>query len=538
MVNKEIYNLLDKEGLEYLAKAVLKKVNARIDERIVTIISSASDDQHVPSALAVYRAISDSQHLKIKTWVGDIDDIPMEERSSNVLYYQKDSEEDPTWSLYIWDEDNTKWVCLGNTDVVLEDYWRKDEIDELKAAAGIDNLDDEVAEINGKIANIDDEIVGIKGNIDDINEELDKKVNKEDIVIIPDPVIKDVLDRAYEATDPFKYEDVDTAEAITDAIAAAVEAGSGEVAVRVTSDLDFRGVEPTVIEVPDGVELTVNLDESEIVCENNAFSVKAGGTLKLIGDGTLTVKTTAAKAAINAENGSTVIIDGITIDGTTQGTDNNWVYGVYAKNQSRVEFKSGVIKVAGASCISTNNTTGGSDIIVTGGELYSEGGYAIYCPAQGTVDISNAIVQGVHARMGTINIGAGAQIIPPAIDASNAADLGSNINTSGSIELGDAIVLIAGSYADANGVDINLTISDDATVESNFRSAIGVYLFDTKAGADAQVVINVENPANVRTNDADFDAIKVYDHDAIAEAATAAGKTYSPKATSTVTINA
>ena len=139
--------------------------------------------------------------------------------------------------------------------------------------------------------------------------------------------------------------------------------------------------------------------------------------------------------------------------------------------------------------------------------------------------------------MGTINIGPGAQIIPPAIDDSNAADLGSNINTSGSVELGDAIVLIAGSYADANGVDIELNIDADAVVESNYRSAIGVYLFDTKAGADANVVINVANPANVITNDADFDAIKVYDHAAIAEAATAAGKTYTPKANSTVTIN-
>ena len=537
MTEKQLYDYLNKTGLATLAKGLMNQVNSRITERIVDTVSATSDNEHVPSALAVYRAIANSKHVTIKTWVGDINDIPLEERSSSVLYYQKDDEEDPTWALYIWDEENEQWICLGNTDIILEDYWRKDETEDLKSTLGVDTLEDDVAAIKTDIQNIDEEIVGIKDDIDDINEDLDKKVYRDELVPIPDPTIKTILDRAYNETDPFKFIPVESAEEITSAITDAIAAGESEVAVRLSTDLDFRGVEPTSIEVPAGVSLEVNLDEATITCTDNAFKVAEGGTLTLVGDGTIVAKTTGAKAAITAENGSTVVIDGITIDGTTQGTDNNWVYGVYAKNSSRVEFKSGVIKVAGASCISSNNTTGGSDIVVTGGELYSEGGYAIYCPAQGTVDISNAKVQGVHARMGTINLGPGAQIIPPAIDDSNAADLGSNINTSGSVELGDAIVLIAGSYADANGVDIELNIDADAVVESNYRSAIGVYLFDTKAGADANVVINVANPANVITNDADFDAINVYDHAAIAEAATAAGKTYTPKANSTVTIN-
>ena len=547
--NKVIYEYLSKHGLQEISKGILNQVNRRIKERIVTTISASSDDEHVASAAAVYKAIRDSHHAKIATYTGDINDIPLEERDPDVMYYQRDDIHDTTWMLYIWDADHQQWVNVGDTEIDLSGYWSKDETADLREALGIPEIEEDITEIrgdisdintaidgiNGSISGINDSISGINDSIDTINDELADRVRYEEIGAIPSPTIKQILDNAYDLTDPFKYEDKATVAEVTTAIADAVAAGETEVNIRVTQNLNMNEGGKKTIEVPSGVTLEVNIDDVQIACTDNAFKVNSGATLKLVGDGTIVTTTKAAKAAITAENGSTVIIDGITIDGTTQGTNENWVYGVYAKNSSRVEFKSGVIKVAGASCISTNNTTGGSDIIVTGGELYSEGGYAIYCPAQGTVDITNAIVQGVHARMGTINIGTGARIIPPAIDASNAAPVGSNINTSGSIELGDAIVLIAGSYSDPNGIDIELNITDDATVESNFRAAIGVYMFDTKAAAN--VAINVADGDNVATTDAGFDAIKVYDHAYLEAEATAAGKTYSPVATSTVTLN-
>ena len=542
---KVLYEYLSKEGLQAISKGILQHVNSRINERIVSTINVDSDEQHMPSAAAVYRAIRDSHHARIVAVTGDINSIPLEKRETDVLYYQRDDEEDTTWMLYIWDAEGQQFINVGTTEIDLSNYWQKTDtvairedlgipaieldIEELKSA--VQTINSDIADINSAINGIGEEIGAINDDLDDIHDELDTKVAHDEIGPIPKAVVKSILDNAYAVTDPFKYQNVAT---MAD-IAGALEGEADEIDIRLTADINLTAEETKSIVVPAGKTLEVVLDEAKITCTDNAFKVSEGATLKLIGDGEILATTKAAKAAITAENGSTVIIDGITIDGTSQGTEDNWVYGVYAKNHSRVEFKSGIIKVAGASCISTNNTTGGSDIIVTGGELYADGGYAIYCPAQGTVDITNATVQGIHARMGTINIGAGAKIIPPTIDESNAAPLGSNINTSGSVELGDAIVLIAGSYSDANGIDIELNVTDDATVASNFRSAIGVYMFDTKAAANVE--INVENGDNVVTADGDFDAIKVYDHDYINAAAVEAGKTYSPVATSTVTVN-
>jgi len=543
---KMIYDWFNKHGIEYLSKGILKKVNSRITERIVTTIGADSDNDHIPSALAVYRAIASQAHMSIRLVIGNIDEqVPVEERSATVIYWQKDTEEDTTWNIYLWDADNNQWLYIDNSELDLSGYWKKTDTEAIREDLGIpaieqnvSSLQDAVAGINERLDGVDDTIAQIQTDVADnaiaIDDLDDRKVNRSDLVAITNPEIKDILDRAYNATDPFKFVPAASSAEIESVMDAAIAAGETEVAVKVSEDIDLTESEIKTITVPAGVTLEVNIDEAEILCTDNAFNVSNGGTLKLVGDGTIVATTKAARGAITVNGGGTLIIDGITIDGTTQGTEENYVYGVYAKNHSRIEFKSGVINVAGASCISTNNTTGGSDIVVTGGELYSDGCYAIYNPAQGTVSVSNATVQGIHARMGTINLGPGAKIIPPTINAENAVDIGANINTSGSVELGDAVVLIAGSYSDPNGIDIELNVDADATIESNFRSAIGVYMLDTKAAAN--VDITVANGKNVVTADPGFDAIKVYDHDYIIAAATAAGKAYNPVATSNVTV--
>ena len=55
-VTDVVYEFLGKPGVTNLSKAILTKVNSRIEDRIVTSIDDASDDSHVPSALAVYTA--------------------------------------------------------------------------------------------------------------------------------------------------------------------------------------------------------------------------------------------------------------------------------------------------------------------------------------------------------------------------------------------------------------------------------------------------------------------------------------------------
>ena len=543
-INKELYQFLDQNGVNLMAKGILDKVNVRIAQRIVQQLD-ITDTTHVPSASAVLKAIQSARHTTIQTVIGDINvEVPLNERSTDVLYLQKDNESDTTWMMYIWDADpnlhpdpNGKWINIGDTEIDLSGYWSKSAADMEDLAnqlgipvinANIEDLQSAVTVLDGRVDTIDEEIVAI-------NTDLEKKLYKDDVAAIPDATVIKIVNDAESDTDPFAVPCVDPA-SVEEAISAAVASGKTSVSVRVASDMDLRIGSTETIAVPEGVRLTVNIpdDKKITVSDKNAFSVATGGTLVLNGEGTLVKTGKQAKGAITVENGGALIIDGITIDCTTQGTEENWAYGVYAKNSSTINFKSGTIKVAGASCIGTNNTTGGSTINVYGGELLADGGYAIYNPAQGTINIYGGTVQGINARMGTINISGDAKIISTTITAENAEDIGANINTSGSIAVGDAIALIAGSYSDPNGIDITVNIAGDATVESEFRSAIGVYMLDTKAAAN--VAINVAVGNNVSTSDAEYDAIKVYDHTYIGEKAAAAGKTYNPVATSNVTV--
>ena len=74
--------------------------------------------------------LKQSRHTKIQTVIGDIDiEVPLEERSTSVLYFQRDNEEDTTWMIYIWNADpkiipdpNGKWLYCGDTEIDLSDY--------------------------------------------------------------------------------------------------------------------------------------------------------------------------------------------------------------------------------------------------------------------------------------------------------------------------------------------------------------------------------------------------------------------------------
>ena len=335
---------------------------------------------------------------------------------------------------------------------------------------------------------------------------------------------------------PFDGDKAETAEEVVDFINDAIEAGK-EIKVEITKDIDLTSGEVQGFSIPDGAEAEFKLDKGvTLKCTKEGFKLGKNSKATFSGEGTILATTSNSNSAIKVDSGAELTLDGITIDGVTgkEGQLDNWVYGVYAINSSVVNFKSGCIKVGGASCISTNNTTGGSTINVSGGELLATNGYAIYMPAQGEVNITGGQVQGINARMGTINISGNAKILATGINDDNCDSLGSNINTSGSIALGDTITLIAGTYTDPNGVDTVVNISGNATVNSTYHAAIGVYAFDTKQ--KSIVTVNVEDGSKVSTSDAGYENIVVYDHDYISEAATEAGKTYTPAVDSDITI--
>ena len=157
-LNELIYEFLDKEGVSNLSKAILTKVNSRIQDRIVTDVNETSDNNHVPSAAAVYTAISRMSHIKFKTHTGNIDDIT--EPNGSYIYLQRDNDQDTTWMMYVYDE-SLGWINIGDTEVDLSNYWSKDpaDVEALKLALGIAEdiaavdakIDQFVAELNKKV---------------------------------------------------------------------------------------------------------------------------------------------------------------------------------------------------------------------------------------------------------------------------------------------------------------------------------------------------------------------------------------------------
>ena len=79
-------------------------------------------------------------HLGIETVVGPIESVV--EPKEDMLYFQKDNEEDPTWVLYIYVENiDNHWIKIGGVDIDLSNYWSKDDIEEIYQALGIkDNI--------------------------------------------------------------------------------------------------------------------------------------------------------------------------------------------------------------------------------------------------------------------------------------------------------------------------------------------------------------------------------------------------------------
>lgn len=144
-----IYEFLSRDGVSLLSKALLTKVNSRIEERIVSAVDENSDANHVPSAQAVYNAISRMSHIKFKTHTGSIDAVT--EPNSSYIYLQHDDESDTTWMMYVYDAD-LGWINIGDTEVDLSNYWSRDpqDVEALKLALGIA---DEIARLETKIDN-------------------------------------------------------------------------------------------------------------------------------------------------------------------------------------------------------------------------------------------------------------------------------------------------------------------------------------------------------------------------------------------------
>ena len=191
----ETYQFMNEGGVQKLAELLLTKVNLRISERIVTEVTEGSTDKQVASAKAVYaliKALQDADlatsnrvdtqgetigshadeitsinedqltqddkitdietgiselsevvagltHLTINVVTGDINTL-VTEPNTDVLYLQRDSEEDRTWMIYMYSE-TIGWINVGDTEVDLSNYWTKDDIEEMQVALNMHNVE-------------------------------------------------------------------------------------------------------------------------------------------------------------------------------------------------------------------------------------------------------------------------------------------------------------------------------------------------------------------------------------------------------------
>lgn len=96
--------VLTKEGLATLTKELLKVVNERIKERIVTTIDDESDEKHIPSAQTVNDTIAKINNIvSLVIADGDIGSAQITPNPKN-LYMVRKSEEDKEGVPYVYIE--------------------------------------------------------------------------------------------------------------------------------------------------------------------------------------------------------------------------------------------------------------------------------------------------------------------------------------------------------------------------------------------------------------------------------------------------
>ena len=207
-ISETVYEFLDKPGVTNLSKALLTKVNSRIQERIVTTLDESSDDTHIPSALAVYNSINKMSHVKFKTHMGSIDEVS--NPNSSYIYLQRDNIEDKTWMMYIWQTPETEdepasWIAIGDTEVDLSNYWSKDpaDIEILKEVIGVpDEVAADLEALRTELDKAKSDITNLQSSLEELNNIVNSKVSEEQLVRLTDEEIISAIDDAFAATSP------------------------------------------------------------------------------------------------------------------------------------------------------------------------------------------------------------------------------------------------------------------------------------------------------------------------------------------------
>ena len=182
-------------------------------------------------------------------------------------------------------------------------------------------------------------------------------------------------------------------------------------------------------------------------------------------------------------------------DSKTGGMLTSAGYGIGAENGAKVIVESGTIQTKYA-CLSGNNTYGDMNFTINGGTLTSSLSEAIYMPGQQVCEINGGTINGgISTRMGQITINGGT--INGMTSTQTADSIGEYWGYSGSVWIGDAIYVLAGTYNSVNtakGNSFNLTING-GTINGNAHSAVAVY--DLAWGYDQTVNVSIGQDATI-----------------------------------------
>lgn len=147
---------LDADGLKFLAAQLVGKMDLKINSRMVTLIDEESTNDEIPSAQAVYDLLQESLSKISGVDFEVVEDLPGE-GEPGIIYLIKADPEDGESNVYVqWVYVGESWINLGTSEIDLDNYWSKDELEPIT---------------NGDILGILEEVFGTEDDGDDEEED-------------------------------------------------------------------------------------------------------------------------------------------------------------------------------------------------------------------------------------------------------------------------------------------------------------------------------------------------------------------------------
>ena len=310
------------------------------------------------------------------------------------------------------------------------------------------------------------------------------------------------------------------------------------------------------LEIPNGKNITLDLDRntltgpeepenafaiqfgeagdaSEKKCENNGRLVIENGTIECnravsnyygeveFGDD-LTVN--ASDRIMTAFGGKTTV-DGAKLKSENHGLflfNSYYAFGKDGSNSPKgtnasaeLIFNSGSVKAENYAISGNNKYSAGTEVTINDGKVIAENtGTAIYWPMEGELNITGGTIKGgtgIEAKMGTINISGGAEIIGTGAHSDDPPTGDGNFVNGAAIFLGsEKYGKNKDQYKESPALKVNI---DGGTFTSENGNAVSVYNVE-EAGAEDGNGQTTGQTTEVNITDADIDgklyAIKYY----------------------------